>query len=154
MTKMLVVLLLLTASLTACSTASDYYRLEEWGDGWKLEVKDEKSRFTARWVKGDNKSVQLINYDDHRENITIINSLYLELANDGTVLQGRLKRIVANRFDKRTYEESHAQWFSVLSGRCQLDANGKGQLEVKCQGGYTFKGEVLPSDNLKQIKAQ
>ncbi len=154
MPKTLLCLALLVLLTQGCSTSADYYRLDQWGEGWKLDVKEERDRFTARWVKGDNRSVQLVNYDDSRDTITVINTLYLELAKDGSVVSGRLKRIVASSLDRRTYEESHAKWFGVLSGNCVLDATGKGHLDVTCQGGYRLKGEVIPADNLKVIKPE
>ena len=150
----LLCLLLLSLCLLGCSSASDYYRLEKWGDGWALEVKDEKDRFEARWVKGEHKSVELTNYDDAHQGVTYINTLFLELASDGSVIKGRLKRFISNKFDRRAYEESHAQWFAVLSGKCVLDGNGNGTLDVHCQGDYKFSGKVVPASDLKEIKPQ
>lgn len=147
-------LLIACLLLLGCSSASEYYRLEKWGEGWKLEVKEEKDRFVAKWIKGDKRSVELLNYDDSKEGVTYVNTLYLELAPNGAVTNGRLKRFLSNKFERRAYEEAHAQWFVVLSGQCVLDANGKGTLDVRCQGGYAFKGQVLPSDDLKEIKPQ
>lgn len=147
-------LLLVSLCLLGCSSASDYYRLEKWGDGWQLEVKEEKDRFTAKWVKGDKRSVELTNYDDSKEGVTYINTLYLELGKDGSVNNGRLKRFISNKFERRAYEESHAQWFVVLGGKCILDGNGNGTLEVHCQGDYKFSGKVVPSSELKEIKPQ
>lgn len=147
-------LLFVSLCLLGCSSASDYYRLEKWGDGWQLEVKEEKDRFTAKWVKGDKRSVELTNYDDSKEGVTYINTLYLELGKDGSVNNGRLKRFISNKFERRAYEESHAQWFVVLGGKCILDGNGNGTLEVHCQGDYKFSGKVVPSSELKEIKPQ
>lgn len=147
-------LLLVSLCLLGCSSASDYYRLEKWGDGWKLDVKEEKDRFTAKWVKGDRKSVELSNYDDSRESVTYINTLYLELDNSGNVTNGRLKRFITSKFERRSYEETHAQWFVVLGGKCVLDGNGKGTLDVHCQGDYVFAGNVVPANDLKEIKPE
>lgn len=144
--------LLLTAfALTGCGSAKNYYLLEEWGEGWTLEVKEEADRFSARWIPGEHRSARLTNYDDSHSNVVLHNTLFLELDDKGVVVNGRLKRVVMSRFDRTTYEESAAQWFRVLEGSCILDEEGAGDLDVACQGGYRFVGKVSPSDELEFI---
>ncbi|MCC6572960.1 MAG: hypothetical protein IT462_04130 [Planctomycetes bacterium] len=142
----------LLALLAGCGSVSDYYRLEEWGEGWKLEVREKGKQFEARWIEGKNRSVRLTNLDDRNSKVTIINTLYLELGVDGGVINGRLKRVVTANLDRRAYEESHAQWFKVEAGQCVLDGTLNGRVDVKCEGGYTFSGTVRPAKNVQKIE--
>lgn len=139
--------------LAGCGGMAGYFRLEEWGVGWRLEVREKSAKqFEARWVEGKHRSVRLANLDDRRPNVTLINTLYLELADDGSVVSGKLKRVAVARFESRDYRESHAQWFKVLSGRCVLDERLNGNVEVLCEGDYVFSGAVRPARDVKKIE--
>ena len=146
--KYMVVMLLLLM-LVGCSSGESFFRLEEYGEGWKLNIKDDGETFKASWIKGENLSAKLVGYSDaSNANYYILNTLYLELDEDGKVVNGRLKRVVLPEFEKRTYYEQNAQWFRVLEGRCTLNAQLEGTVEVRCEGGYEFNGSVEPMNDI------
>lgn len=151
--KAALLLLPLLLLVTACSSSRAQFRLEEWGEGWKLDVREDGTRFRASWVKGDHRSAKLVNYHDAETgNYVVVNTLYLELDPAGKVLEGRLKRVAMPDFERESYYERNAQWFRVLAGTCTLDANGAGSVDVKCEGNYAFAGGVTPMDDLKVTK--
>lgn len=137
--------------LTACGSSRNQFRAEEYRDGWALDVRDDGDVFRARWIKGENHSAKIVNYyDADRGGSVVVNTLYLELDDNGDVVQGRLKRVVVPEFAERHYYESSAQWFRVLDGWCRLNHKAEGTLQVQCEGGYEFKGDVTASDDLNQ----
>jgi len=143
----LVVCALLTC---ACAGGEGYYRLEEYGEGWQLKIKEDDETFRASWVEGENRSAKLVGYfDDPGSDYYILNTLYLELDGKGAVVNGRLKRVVLPEFEQRTYYEQNAQWFRVLEGSCLLDKDYSGTVKVRCEGGYEFDGAVEPMNNLE-----
>jgi hypothetical protein len=145
------VLGLLVLLLSACGGGEGYFRLEEYGEGWKLEIKEEDETFRAAWIEGENRSVKLISYADApgSTDYYIVNTLYLEVGDKNTVVNGRLKRVVLPQFEQRTYYEQNAQWFRVLEGTCKLDAQLNGQVNVRCEGGYEFDAAIEPMPNLE-----
>lgn len=141
--------MLLLLMLAGCSSGESYFRLEEYGEGWKLDIKDDGETFKASWVEGDHRSTKLVGYSDAPSaDYYILNTLYLELDDAGKVVNGRLKRVVLPEFEMRTYYEQNAQWFRVLEGRCTLNAQLEGTVEVRCEGGYEFNGNVEPMDDI------
>lgn len=146
---------LLALFVLGCSSGEGYFRLEEYGEGWDLRIEEEEESFAARWVEGDHRSVKLVNYyDDDGSEYYILNTLYLELKEDGSVAEGRLKRVVLPEFEKRSYYEQKAQWFRVLQGTCTLNDRLEGRVSVRCEGGYEFTGDVVPMDELKIIEPE
>lgn len=151
---------MLAVLLAGCGSSADYYLLHEWGDGWKLEVKElpnragESAKFSARWIEGKNRSVHLINLDDRHAQVTIINELYVELDAHGNVVAGQLKRVVSARNDPKAFKEGRATWFKVLSGACVVDARLHGKVDVRCEGDYVFAGTVRPAKNVKKIEPE
>ncbi|MBX3459127.1 MAG: hypothetical protein KF696_04045 [Planctomycetes bacterium] len=148
--------LLLCAALLAvvcgCSGTESYFRLDEWGQGWKLQIDEKDGRaFEAKWVKGDNTSMKLVNYHSGGPggDFTIINTLFLELDGKGNVRNGRLRRVVTTGFDEATAREKGAQWFRVLQGWARVDGQGRGKLEVRCEGDFEFAGNIEPMDGLE-----
>lgn len=147
--------LLIGLLISACASGEQYFRLEEYGEGWKLEIKEEGETFRASWVEGDNRSTKLVGYhDDPRSDYYIVNTLYLELADNGSVVNGRLKRVVLPEFEQRAYYERNAEWFRVLEGSCLLDEQLKGTVKVRCEGGYEFDANVEPIDNLEVTRPE
>lgn len=144
---------LLLALITGCANPQELFRLEEYGQGWRLKIEEgEGESFRASWVGGDNRSMKLVNYHDaDTGGFIVINMLYLEVDAQGNVVNGRLKRFAIPEWSKRLNYERGAKWFNVLSGRVQLDAEFNGELQVKCQG-YEFNGRIIPDENLKVIK--
>jgi hypothetical protein len=144
----LVLLVLLTS---ACGGGEGYFRLEEYGEGWKLEIKEEDDTFRAAWIEGANRSVKLISYADApgTTDYYIVNTLYLEVDDKDTVVNGRLKRVVLPAFEQRTYYEQNAQWFRVLEGTCKLDEQLYGNVKARCEGGYEFDASIEPIGNLE-----
>ncbi|MCB9932634.1 MAG: hypothetical protein H6841_04340 [Planctomycetes bacterium] len=141
--------------LAACASGDDYFRLEEYGEGWKLEIKEEGETFRASWVEGEHRSTKLVGYhDDPGSQYYIVNTLYLELDEDGSVINGRLKRVVLPEFEKRSYYERNAQWFRVLEGNCLLDKQLNGTVRVRCEGGYEFNANVEPIENLEVTRPE
>ena len=142
--------LLLLLMVAGCAGGESYFRLEEYGEGWKLEIKDDGESFRASWVEGEHRSTKLVGYADaDTGNYYVVNTLYLELDDKGGVANGRLKRVVLPDFEKREYYEQNAQWFRVLEGTCELDEQLNGNLYVRCEGGYEFSGSVEPLDDLE-----
>ncbi|MBZ0136486.1 MAG: hypothetical protein K8I27_08955 [Planctomycetes bacterium] len=145
-----VLTLLIALLLTACGGGEGYFRLEEYGEGWKLDIKEEGEAFRASWVEGENRSLKLVGYADAPgSDYYILNTLYLELDGDGRVVDGRLKRIVLPEFEMRTYYEQNAQWFRVLEGSVQMDADLSGAFKVRCEGGYEFDARIQPISDLQ-----
>lgn len=150
-----VVVSLLALAVVGCANPRKYFRLEEFGQGWKLEVKDKGTAILPKWVKGDHLSSKLLNYYEATAGgVYVINTLYLEIAADHKVVNGWLKRWSTPDFDRRAYFEGRAEWFRVLSGQCVLDAEGNGTVDVRCEGGYEFRGDVVPSEKMKVIKPE
>jgi hypothetical protein len=150
-----VVVSLLALALSACANPAGYFSLQEFGQGWKLKVEEKGETFRASWVKGDHTSAKLANYQDtNASGFIVVNTLYLEIEKGGKVANGRLKRVVTPEFSKQAYYERNAQWFRVISGTCVLDAEGNGVLDVLCEGGYAFKGEVVPDEKMEIIKPE
>ncbi|MDH5642501.1 MAG: hypothetical protein OEY28_14530 [Nitrospira sp.] len=151
--KVITALFLLSILAAGCGSSANRYSLDEWGDGWKLQVEEMKDRsFKAKWVVGENRSVKILNYDDTDDRGFVrINTLYLELDTDGKVVEGRLKRVVMPEFERAHYVDGDAEWFKVVNGTCILDEEGAGTIDVTCRGGYVFKGDVTPADDLKRI---
>lgn len=144
---------LLAFLMLGCASGEGYYRLEEYGEGWQLHIVERERSFEARWRAGDNRSAKLVNYyDDKGSDYIIVNTLYLELDEEGDVVEGRLKRIPMRDFERQYY--TRAGWFRVLGGTCVLDEDLNGTLDVRCEGGYVFKGEVTPMDNLETIRPE
>ena len=136
--------------LAGCAGGEGYFRLEEYGEGWKLQIKEDGETFRASWVEGENRSLKMVGYADAEgSDYYILNTLYLEVADDGRVANGRLKRVVLPEFEKRSYYEQNAQWFRVLEGSVKLDADLHGAFKVRCEGGYEFDAQVAPIDNLQ-----
>ncbi|MBE7492028.1 MAG: hypothetical protein HS108_09785 [Planctomycetes bacterium] len=149
------VLVLLAAAVAGCSNPRHYFSLEEWGDGWKLKVEEKDSSFRASWVKGDRRSVKLVNYHDAPNGeFIIVNTLYLEVDAQGKVTNGRLKRFTTPDFSRRARYEGGAKWWRVLRGSCVLDAQGNGEVDVACEGKYEFAGKVVPDKETKVIKPE
>jgi hypothetical protein len=146
----LMLLLFVGCLLIGCARAERYFRLEEWGEGWRLEVEEaEGRRFAAKWVAGDNRSARIVNiHDADRPGFTVVNTLYLEIGERGEVADGWLKRFVV-RDIRAPGAEDGATWWRVLEGYCRLDEYGYGTLHVRCQGNYTFMGDVIPMDGLE-----
>jgi hypothetical protein len=147
----IVALALLLALLAGCVSSERQFRLEEWGEGWTLNVREVDGRdFRASWVPGDNRSLQIVNYHDAPQGgFTVINTLYLEVEKDGTVTNGMLKRVAVADFSRQAYAEQPARWFKVLEGWCRLDEEGRGELKVRTQGGFEFEGDVRPMRGLQ-----
>jgi hypothetical protein len=145
------VLALFVLLISACGGGEGYFRLEEYGEGWKLEIKEDDETFRASWIEGSNRSAKLISYADApgATDYYIVNTLYLEIDAKDTVVNGRLKRVVLPQFEQRTYYEQNAEWFRVLEGTCTLDEQLKGQVRVRCQGGYEFDASVEPMPDLE-----
>ena len=136
--------------LAGCGGGEAYFRLEEYGEGWTLQVMEDGDTFRASWVEGEHRSTKLVGYADAETgNYYVVNTLYLELADDGSVTNGRLKRVVLPDFEQRAYYEQNAQWFRVLEGTCKLDEQLNGNVKVRCEGGYEFDGSVEPLPNLE-----
>lgn len=151
----LILMALMALSLVGCASGETYFQLEEYGQGWELRIVEEEDAFRASWVAGDNQSTKLVNYyDDEGSDYYILNTLYLELDGRGNVVNGRLKRTVLPEFERRTYFEQKAQWFRVLEGSCVLNEDLEGMINVRCEGGYEFKGDVEPIDDLEVIKPE
>lgn len=149
------VLLLVLLAVTGCSNPRHYFSLEEWGDGWQLKVEEKEASFRASWVEGDKRSAKLVNYHDAPNGeYIVVNTLYLEIDKQGKVTNGRLKRFTTPDFSRRASYERGAKWFRVLSGTCPLDAQGNGEVNVKCEGKYEFQGTVVPDDQTKVIKPE
>jgi hypothetical protein len=147
--------LLIGLLLSACAGGDKYFRLEEYGEGWKLDIKEEGEAFRASWVEGDKRSAKLVGYhDDPRSDYYVVNTLYLELDKDGNVTNGRLKRVVLPEFEQRSYYERNAQWFRVLEGSCLLDKQFTGTVKVRCEGGYEFDANVQPMENLEVTRPE
>ena len=147
--------LLFLLLLAGCASGEGYFRLEEYGEGWKLNIQEEGESFRASWVEGDNRSLKLIGYADvPGSDYYILNTLYLEVAEDGTVADGRLKRVVLPDFERRTYYEQSAQWFRVLEGTVRLDAELSGSFKVRCEGGYEFDAKLTPIDDLQTTRPE
>ena len=145
-----VMLLLVSSMLVGCAGGTGYFRLEEYGEGWKLNVQEEGESFRASWAHGENRSLKLVGYADAEgSDYYILNTLYLELAEDGSVANGRLKRVVLPEFEKRSYYEQNAQWFRVLEGSCTLDEDLYGAFKVRCEGGYEFDAQIAPLDEME-----
>jgi len=150
-----IVLTLLLMAVAGCANPMHYYRLEEHGQGWKLEVKEGGDTFLAKWVKGDNRSVKLLNYHQAPAGgYYVINVLFLEVDSQGEVVNGWLKRWATPEFSRRAYFEGRAEWFRVLGGTCVLDAGGTGEVDVRCEGKYEFKGSVLADENVLVKKSE
>lgn len=148
MKKLLFVLVF--ALLTGCSSPDGAFRLEEWGEGWDLEIKHEGRRFSAKWVKGSHRSVEIKNLDTSHDAATIENTLFLEIDKDGKVTNGRLKRIAIPNFKMEAFSSARATWWAFIKGTCKLDDRGSGTIDVTFEGGpYVFKGEVFPSSELE-----
>jgi hypothetical protein len=145
------VLALSLALLVGCTSAERQFRLEEWGEGWQLNVEEHDGRkFTATWVKGDHRSLQLLNYHDApRGGYTVVNTLYLEVDGQGTVQRGMLKRYAVPEFSESALAEAGAKWWRVLEGWCRIDETGHGTVQVRCEGAFNFEGVVEPRDNLE-----
>lgn len=149
------VLILLAVAVTGCSNPRHYFSLEEWGDGWTLKVEEKDKVFRASWVKGDNRSIKLVNYHDSPNGqFVIVNTLYLEVDKQGKVLSGRLKRATTPEISKRAYYERYAKWWRVLRGSCVLDSKGDGTVDVTCEGAYEFSGTVVPDEKTQVIKPE
>jgi hypothetical protein len=145
-----VIAFMLLLVVAGCSGGEAYFRLEEYGEGWQLQIKEDGDAFRASWVEGDRRSTKLVGYADAEgSNYYVVNTLYLELADDGTVTNGRLKRVVLPDFEQRAYYEQNAQWFRVLEGTCILDEQLSGYVNVRCEGGYEFDAGVEPMPNLE-----
>lgn len=151
----LTVLLLAAAVLAGCSNPRHYFSLEEFGQGWQLKVEEQDKAFRASWVEGENRSAKLMNYHEAPNGeYYVVNTLYLEVARDGKVVNGRLKRATTPEISQRAYYERYAKWFRVLGGTCRLDEKGNGEVDVKCEGKYEFQGTVVPDENTKVIKPE
>lgn len=147
--------LLFVMVLAGCSSGENYFRLEEYGEGWKLSVKEDGESFKASWAKGDHRSTKLVGYAPvPGADYYLLNTLYLELDDDGTVVNGRLKRVVLPDFEQRLYYEQNAQWFRVLEGRCLLDEKLSGTVDVRCEGGYEFQANVEPINDIEILKPE
>ncbi|MCC7509351.1 MAG: hypothetical protein IT464_08240 [Planctomycetes bacterium] len=143
---------LLLALLVGCASAEQYFRLEEWGEGWKLFVEEKDGEaFRASWVEGDNTSLKLVNYHSAGSggDFTVINTLYLEVDKTGKIVQGRLKRVTTVGFDEARAREQGAQWFRVLQGNALVGKDARGTLNVRCEGGFDFAGTIEPMDGLE-----
>ncbi|MCA8910928.1 MAG: hypothetical protein KDB82_04440 [Planctomycetes bacterium] len=140
---------LFVLALAGCSSGSEYFRLEEYGEGWKLNIKEEGESFKASWIEGEHRSAKLVSYaGTDGSDYYVVNTLYLELDDSGKVANGRLKRVVLPDFEQRSYYEQNAQWFRVIEGNCRLDDHLKGKLNVRCEGGYEFNADVEPMEDL------
>lgn len=143
--------LFLLAFVGGCANPSGHFRLEEYGQGWELNVEEEKGGegLRAKWKAGDNRSSKFVNIDDKGSGY-IISMLYLEIEKGGNVKNGLLKRFTMKDFSEKTYmEEKGAQWFRVLEGTVKLDDEFEGELHVRAEGSYEFKGEVSPDSEMK-----
>lgn len=148
MKHVLALLVVLVAS--ACGGGEGYFRLEEYGEGWKLEVKEEGESFRASWVEGSNRSLKLVGYSDARgADYYVLNTLYLEVTESGSVANGRLKRVVLPEFERRTYYEQNAQWFRVIEGSVTLERGLTGSFRVRCEGGYEFDASIEPMEGIE-----
>jgi hypothetical protein len=137
--------------LVGCANPRELFRLEDRGEGWRLEVTEQEGRtFQARWVPGEHTSSKLVNYyRSERGGFTIINTLFLEIAPGGRVERGWLKRVAVPDMTRAAYYESGAQWFRVLAGECVLDDMHRGHVDVLCEGNFAFQGRVEPLEGLK-----
>ncbi|MHC4841031.1 MAG: hypothetical protein ACYTDT_08780 [Planctomycetota bacterium] len=135
--------------LVGCASPSGHYRLEEYGQGWTLDVADEDGEgLRAKWKAGDNRSTKFVNMDD-KGSAYIVSMLYLELEADGNVKNGLMKRFTMKEFSEKTYkEEKGAQWFRVLEGKVTLNDELEGDLKVRAEGNYEFEGEVNPDSEI------
>ncbi len=143
--------LFLLAFIGGCASPSGHFRLEEYGQGWTLEVEEEEGGegLRAKWKAGDNASSKFVNMDDKGSGY-IVSMLYLEIEKDGNVKNGLLKRFTMKEFSEKTYkEEKGAQWFRVIEGQVKLNDDMEGELHIRAQGNYEFKGEVNPVSNVK-----
>lgn len=149
-------LCLLLLLLAACSSGESYFRLEEYGEGWKLSIEEkDKDQFRASWVEGSNRSIKLVNYqDDPASKYLILNTLYLEVDETGVIKDGRLKRVVLPEMSRSSYYERNAQWFRVLEGTCKLNPQFEGTVNLRCEGKYEFAGKVLPIDDLQVTRPE
>ncbi len=149
-------LCLLLLLLAACSSGEKYFRLEEYGEGWKLNIEEkDKDQFRASWVEGSNRSIKLVNYqDDPASKYLILNTLYLEIDDAGVIKDGRLKRVVLPEMSRSSYYERNAQWFRVLEGTCKLNQQFEGTVNLRCEGKYEFAGNVLPIDDLQVTRPE
>ena len=147
----LICLAVLTLTLLGCVSAERQFRIEEWGEGWQLKVEEHDGRkFKATWVKGDHRSLQLMNYHDAAQGgFTVVNTLYLELDESGEVVQGMLKRFAVPEMTERAMAEAGAKWWRVLEGWCRVDEEGYGTLKLRCEGAFEFEGDVEPRDNIE-----
>jgi len=145
-----VVWMLLACVVLGCASSERYFRLEELGEDWHLDIEEvDGSRFQAKWVPGENRSMRLVNITDaDRKGFTAVNTLYLEVDEKGNVVEGWLKRFVVRNVERRSAEDG-ATWWRVLEGWCRLDEHGRGTLNVRCQGSYDFAGEVIPMEGLE-----
>lgn len=158
MTRVSIVVLAL-ALLAGCSNPVHYFRLEETGEGWQLQVEEKGRSFRASWVKGDHRSGKLVNYHEAPNGTHIVvNTLYLEMDDAGRVVRGMLKRVVTPELSRASYyervAERNAVWWAVTGGTCLLDKDGNGKVDVTCKGGYSFTGDVVADDKLKVIKPE
>jgi hypothetical protein len=148
--RSLTLLSLCVLLLAGCAGGEGWFRMEEYGEGWQLNIKEDGRTFRASWVAGDNRSMTLIGYADAKgSDYYILNTLYLEVNAAGEVVNGRLKRVVLPEFERRTYYEQNAEWFRVLEGRVHLDRNLSGEFQVRCEGSYEFDARIEPMNNLQ-----
>jgi hypothetical protein len=150
-----ILVLVLVGVGVGCASSERYFRLEELGEDWRLEVEEiDGSRFRAVWVPGDNRSTRIVNIQDApRPGFTAVNTLYLEVDEQGKVVDGWLKRFIV-RDVRRASVEDGATWWRVIEGWCRLDEQGNGKLKVRTQGGYNFEGKVIPMEDMETRKSR
>lgn len=153
---------LMLVLLVGCASSDNYFRLEEYGEGWSLKVVDGRpterepdGSFRASWVEGENRSTKLVGITETKGgDYYIVSTLYLEVDAQGNVVNGLLKRVVLPEFEQRSYYERTAPWFKVLEGTCHLNADLTGRLSVRCESDYEFDAEILPMDGLTVRKPE
>lgn len=148
--KAVVATLVLLVAVAGCASPAEHFRLEEYGQGWTLEVIEEESGegLRAKWKSGANRSSKFVNMDD-RGGGYVVSMLYLEIEESGNVKNGLMKRFTMKEFSKKTYEEEQgAQWFRVIEGQVKINNELEGELHVRVEGNYEFKGEVTPDGDI------
>ena len=148
-------LLLFACAIAGCGGGESYFRLEEYGEGWKLNVKEEDETFRASWIPGENRSAKLVSYADAPSSgYYVVNTLFVEIDEDDNIVDGRLKRVVLPDFEQRSYYEQNAQWFRVLEGKCVLNDKLEGNVDVRCEGGYEFNASIEPLQGLEIMRPE
>lgn len=141
-------LLALALAVCACQNTDTLWRLDEDRAGYVLHHEDAgDGKFTAKFVSGDGRGLELRNIDESNHNVVVANTLWLEIDTGGTIRKGMLKRVVSSDLDRGSYRASAAKWYVVEGGHVRLDDKREGNFDLRYtsgDGSHHLRGDIVP----------